>query len=59
MEIEFIKEVIFKDMFGTILRVYNIGDRIQYTAKSKHYWITAMGGIYFDEAKEVDNVQPK
>lgn len=59
MEIEFIKEVIFKDMFGNVLRVYNIGDKVQYTAKSECYWVTTMGGIYFDEAKELENVQPK
>ena len=58
MEIEFIKEVTFKDMHGIILKVYNAGDRVSYTAKAANYWITPMGGIYFDEALEVNNVQP-
>lgn len=53
MKIEFTKEVIFKDMHGTILKVYAVGDQVDYTAKAGHYWITSMGGIYFDEAKEI------
>jgi hypothetical protein len=53
MKIEFIKEVVFTDMEGTTVKVYNIGDRVECTAKTSTYYITSMGGIYFHEAKEV------
>jgi hypothetical protein len=55
MKIEFTKEVVFKDMHGTVLKTYSVGDQVDYTAKAGHYWITSVGGIYFDEAKEVTN----
>lgn len=55
MKIEFTKEVVFKDMHGTVLKTYAVGDQIDYTAKAGHYWVVGMGGIYFDEAKEVTN----
>ncbi len=53
MKIEFTKEVIFKDMHGTILKVYAVGDQVDYTAKAGHYWVTSMGGIYFVVAREI------
>lgn len=55
MKIEFTKDVIFKDMHGTVLKTYSVGDQVICTAKTGHYWITPMGGIYFDEAKEIPN----
>ena len=53
--IKFIKQVTFKDMYGTILKVYKIGDKIKFTSKNMNgaYYVTGMGGIYFDEATEV------
>lgn len=54
MKIEFTKEVTFKDQHGTVLRVYAVGEQISYTAKAGPYWVTPIGGIYFDEAKEVE-----
>lgn len=54
MFIEFTKEVIFKDMLGNVVKVYSIGDRLKYTYKFDTYWVTAMGGIYFDEAVECE-----
>ena len=59
--IEFTKKVVFKDMHGTVLKTYEIGDRIPFANKivwtnGDGYFICGMGGIYFDEAKEVTNV---
>ena len=54
MKIRFTKQVIFHDLHGNILRVYEIGDECEYYSKSCHYWISPMGGIYFDEAEEVE-----
>lgn len=53
MNIKFIKRVVFSDQNGTIVKVYEIGDVVEYTAKADHYFVTSMGGIYFDEAKEL------
>lgn len=53
MKIKFIKQVKFCDCNGVVLRVFEIGDEIAASAKSESYFITAMGGIYFDEAVEV------
>jgi len=52
--IEFTKEVVFKDREGTILKTFNVGDRISFTAKTSTYWVCSPGGIWFDEAKEVE-----
>lgn len=54
MIIEFTKQVVFKDCEGTVLKVYEIGDRVTATAKAPHYFVTGMGGIYFDEARLVE-----
>lgn len=51
--IEFTKPVIFRDNTGTIVKEYAVGERVTATAKSEHYYVTGMGGIYFHEAKEV------
>ena len=53
MKIRFTRRVEFRDHRGTLLKAYEVGDQEVYTAKSSHYWITPMGGIYFDEAEEV------
>lgn len=55
MKIKFTKDVVFKDMHGTITKVYNVGDVIKATAvdHERGYFVTAMGGIYFHEAEEV------
>lgn len=54
--IRFTSVVQFKDHTGTILKVYNVGDTEKYTAKDevRQYWITSWGGIWFNEAKEVN-----
>lgn len=55
INIEFTKRVVFKDCDGTVLKVYEVGDREVSTAKGNHYFVTSMGGIYFYEAREVSN----
>lgn len=50
-KITFIKRVVFKDMNGIILKVYEVGDTETYTAIVDNlFYVTSMGGIYFDEA---------
>ena len=53
--IEFTTQVIFRDLNRTVLKIYNVGDVIPFTAKNNKagYWITSMGGIWFDEAREL------
>lgn len=51
MKIKIVKTVTFRDCNGTVLKVYNVGDIIDYTAVvDKMYYVTSMGGIWFDEA---------
>lgn len=52
-KIRFIKRVIFTDMNGAVRKIYEIGDTETFHGKTNHYFITGMGGIYFDEAEEV------
>lgn len=54
MYIEFTKEVVFRDCKDNILKTLYVGDRVEALGETHHYWITSMGGIYFDEAKEVE-----
>ena len=54
MKIEMTREVVFKTQDGTILKVYALGQIIDNVYKAEHYYVTPMGGIWFDEAKEVD-----
>lgn len=51
--IEFTKKVIFRDWYGKVTHIYEVGDRLPFTAKTEHYFVCTPGGIYFDEAKEV------
>ena len=46
------KQVVFKDIDGIIYRVFNIGDKLKFTAKTSSYFVTPIGGIYLDEAVE-------
>lgn len=52
--IRFTKDVTFRCGNGDILKVYRKGDVEKYTAKTGHYFVTTMGGIYFDEAEKYD-----
>lgn len=46
------KRLEFKTQGGEILKVYEIGDLIDAThADERGYWVTPMGGIYFEEAE--------
>lgn len=47
------KRIVYKDQSGAEIKVYEIGDLIDATGATQTYWITAMGGIYFDEAEAV------
>ena len=49
----FTKQVVFRDRNRTVLKVYEIGDTVEYTAKTDTYYITSMGGIWFEEAQEM------
>lgn len=53
MKIKFIKNVTFKDASGDVVAFYPIGAVIEASAKTGTYFVTPMGGIYFDEAVEV------
>lgn len=53
MYIEFTKDVVFRDCEDNILKSFSVGDRAEVLGETHDYWITSMGGIYFDEAKEV------
>lgn len=52
------KRVTFSDMFGNVLRTYEVGDLVSTTGPMTDlegrviYFGTAMGGIYADEAEE-------
>jgi hypothetical protein len=50
-KIRFKKRVVFKDQSGTVLRVFEVGDTFDATTATESYWVTSMGGIYFDEAE--------
>jgi hypothetical protein len=49
--ITFTKPVVFKDRANTITHSYEPGDVIQATAKVSLHYVTAVGGIYDDEAR--------
>ena len=52
-----VKRIVFRDMTGHVLKEYAIGDKIEWFSKLGHYWVTAAGGVYFDEAEElVDDI---
>ena len=58
MNICFTQKVVFKDQKGTVLKTYEIGDVETATAfvdqgQGCGYFITSMGGIYNNEAKEI------
>lgn len=55
MKIIFTKEVVFKDLTGSVVREYKVGDTCKYTAKTETYFVTSLGGIFFDEAIQVED----
>ena len=52
-QIRFVKEVTFRDCQGTILAHHNVGDSVEFRGKTQHYFISSLGGIWFDEAEEI------
>jgi hypothetical protein len=56
--IRFTQRVVFKDCTGTVTKVYEVGDTEEFFGKTSTYYITSMGGIYFDEAEEVSASNP-
>lgn len=54
MKIQFDKDVTFHDWTGAVVKVYKPGDTIEASVLvDDSYWVTAMGGVYTDEAHEV------
>lgn len=46
--------VTFRDQSGTIVKQYQVGDIVQAThASERGYYVTSMGGIWFEEAEFV------
>lgn len=52
--IAFTQQVVFKDSSEVISHSYEEGDVLPFYSKNNSYWVTPVGGIYFDEAKEVE-----
>lgn len=50
--LEITREVVFRDANGTLLVKYRVGDTVFASAKGAHYYVTPMGGIWFNEATE-------
>jgi hypothetical protein len=48
--IVFTKRVVFKDLSGNVKKVYDVGSEVRATHDTGAYYITAMGGIWHDEA---------
>jgi hypothetical protein len=53
-EIRFTRRAVFKNQAGKIVKVFEIGDTYRASGCTETYFITPMGGIYFDEAEPVD-----
>jgi hypothetical protein len=53
MKIQFTKQVIFHDLDGNVTASFAVGDTIELLGKSINYFITPIGNIWRDEAKEV------
>lgn len=52
--LRFTREVTFRDMRGTVLKTFAPGDTCEATGTMTGYWITAWGGIFWDEAEKLD-----
>jgi hypothetical protein len=51
--IRFTKQVVFRDRAGSVVKVFAPGKTIEATGQGAGYFLTAMGGIWFDEAEKV------
>lgn len=54
-DIRFTKRVEFRDQNRTLVKAYDVGDTCRASGCTETYFITPMGGIYFDEAEAVEN----
>ena len=52
-QIRIIKQVKFSDCCGQVCKTYEVGDVLEATADTGHYFVTTMGGIYYEEAVRV------
>lgn len=52
-KIRMTKDVTFKDLSGAVVAFFPKGCVISATAKTQTTFLTAFGGIYFDEAEEL------
>lgn len=52
-DIRFTKQVVFKDQNKNVVKTYEVGDTCKASGCTETYFITSMGGIYFDEAEAV------
>ena len=56
-KILFTRDVTFRDCTGAITHEFKIGDSIEATHEIRGngggYFVTAVGGIYYDEAKRI------
>ena len=59
MRIKITKKVTFRNRYGDVLAEHEVGAVIEASAKGTHYYVTPMGGIYFDEAREIENEQAR
>lgn len=46
-------KVTFNDWNNTVVSQYPAGIILPATVKKSHYFVTSMGGIWFDEAEEI------
>lgn len=53
-KIRFTKEVTFRDSEGTTIAAFDVGDVIQASCDTGHYFVTPIGGIYHTEAEKVE-----
>lgn len=53
-QIRIVHPIVFRDQSGNALRTINAGEVLEATADTGHYYVTTMGGIYYDEAEVVD-----
>jgi hypothetical protein len=53
-QIRIIYPIVFRDQSGNALRTINAGEVLEATADTGHYYVTSIGGIYYDEAEIVN-----
>ena len=56
--IVFIIPVVFRDVTGAVVQEYAVGDVVTASSQTQSYYVTTMGGIYFNEARPLDDEEP-